>query len=191
MSVRQRVWSVCGAAVLATLTAALAGCTADKNASQIAAMNDTNIKKVTNLYTGYMTRNGWKGPKDEAELKAFIRDYDPDKLKAMRVDPGNVDQYFTSERDSKPFKIRYGQSGGPMASVAVAFEQDGSGGKRQVGFTNGTVEEVDESRYADLWGGKAGSTAATAGAPPGGQGGAKGGGPTGRPAGAPTGPPGG
>jgi hypothetical protein len=72
----------------------------------------------------------------------------------------------------------------------VTFEEEGKGGHRQVGFTNGTVEDVDESRYTQLWSGKGGSSTATAGPPTGGAGGSKGGGPAGRPAGAPTGPPG-
>jgi hypothetical protein len=191
MSVRPQVRAVCGVWVLAALAAGLAGCASDKNAEQIGAMNDTNLKKVTNLYTAYMSRNGWKGPKDETELKTFIRGYDPDKLKAMRVDLNALDGYFVSERDGKPFKVRYEQSGGPMAPIAVTFEQEGKGGQRQVGFTNGTVEDVDEDRYTQLWTGKAGSATTTAGPPAGGQGGSKGGGPSGRPAGAPTGPPGG
>jgi hypothetical protein len=190
MSVRPQVRAVC-VGILAALTAGLAGCSSDKTAAQIGAMNDTNMKKVTNLYTAFMSRNGWKGPKDEGELKGFIRSYDPDKLKAMRVDTGAVDGYFVSERDNKPFKIRYSQSGGPTAAVAVTFEEDGSAGRRQVGFTNGTVEEVDEARYKELWAGK-GSSAPAAGAaasapgPPGGQANR----PSGAPAGAVTGPPG-
>jgi hypothetical protein len=62
---------------------------------------------------------------------------------------------------------------------AVAFEQDGQGGTKRVGFTGGKVEEADDATYARLWAGKGESQK---GAVPAGVGKA------GRPEGAPTGP---
>ena len=68
----------------------------------------------------------------------------------MQVDPGNLDALFVSDRDGQPFVVRYGVSGGLGATDAVIFEQQGRNGKRQVGFTDGTVEEVDSARYDQL-----------------------------------------
>jgi hypothetical protein len=172
----------------------LAGCSQDQTASQVSAMNATNLQRLTNLYAAYMAAHGWQGPKTEADLKEFIKAFDPNKLAMMHVDAANVDAIFVSERDGKPFKVRYGQGGGPGAAVAVTFEQEGHEGKKQVGLTNGTQEDADPARYNELWSGKAApSGGRSSGPPPGGPGGPPPGGggrPTGRPAGAPTGPPG-
>lgn len=169
-----------------------AGCETDNSLKELAGMNTSNIQRLSNLYAGFQNAKGGSGPKDEAEFKEFIKAYAPDRLSAMSIDANNLDKTFTSERDSKPFKIRYKVGGGRGAVAAVVFEQDGVGGKKQVGFTGGKVEEVSDAEYASLWSGKAASTppASTppAGGPPVGGGRPGAGGP---PAGAPTGPPGG
>jgi hypothetical protein len=168
------------------------GCETDNSLKELAGMNTSNIQRLSNLYAGFHNAKGGSGPKDEAEFKEFIKAYAPDRLTAMGIDANNLDKTFTSERDNKPFKIRYKVGGGRGAVVAVVFEQDGVGGKKQVGFTGGKVEEVDDAEYATLWSGKGGSTPAagpSAGGPPAGGGGRPGAG--GPPAGAPTGPPGG
>jgi hypothetical protein len=103
----------------------------------------------------------------------------------MGVDAGNPEAVFVSERDGKPFKVRYGVGGGRGSVDAVAFEQDGQGGAKRVGFTGGKVEEADAATYAALWAGK-GESQKPAGPPAGAPG--KGGRPAGRPEGAPTGP---
>jgi len=173
------------------------GCSSDKRSKEIAAMNNSNIQKVANLYAGFQNMVSPNGPKDEAEFKGFLKTYDPTALSAMGVDPGNLDKTFTSERDGKPFKIRYKVGGGKGSVAPVVFEEVGVNGMRQVGFTGGggpggggAVEEVDNARYKDLWEGKV-SAPSTGGA--GGQGGgaAGAGRPTGTPQGAPKGPPGG
>jgi hypothetical protein len=72
------------------------------------------------------------------------------RLEMMQVDPGKVDELFVSERDGQPFVIKYGQSGGIMSRLPVVFEKEGKGGKRQVAFTDGQVEEVDDATYQQL-----------------------------------------
>ncbi|MFO0842212.1 MAG: hypothetical protein U0797_07390 [Gemmataceae bacterium] len=173
-----------GAALLTGLVG-LAGC-GDKVAQQVGEMNKSNIQRVANLYAGFQNLAGaGRGPKDEAELTKFVKEYDPAKLKMMGVDPNDFSKVLTSERDGKPFKVRYNVGGGRGAVAPVVFEQDGKDGKKQVGFTGGKVEEVGEAEYQAYWSGK-GTTG-----PAGGPGGAPGGDsrPMGRPQGAPTGPP--
>jgi hypothetical protein len=173
LTIRVRTAAVIAVAVLLT---GLTGCT-NKVAQQVGAMNTSNMHRLANMYAAYQNFNSYQGPKDETEFKAFIKDFDPEKLKMMGIDPNNLDALFTSERDGKPFKIRYKVGGGRGSVAAVVFEQEGVGGKKQVGFTGPKVEEVDEATYQNLWAGKGGS------APP------AGGRPTGRPTDAPTGPP--
>ena len=127
------------------------GCSRNDPSSRIGEMNDTRIKQLANLYMAHQTRNGSNGPKDEKAFKDFIQHgMAPHRLEMMRVDPTKVDDLVISERDGQPFVIKYGQSGGIMSKLPVVFAKEGKAGKRQVGFTNGQVEEVDDLRYQEL-----------------------------------------
>lgn len=175
---------------IASAALLLVGCSRDTTADDVAKLNKSNIQRLANFYSGmqngYASTKGSNPPKDEAEFKEYVRAYPADKLKMMGVDAGNIDELFKSERDGKPFKIRYKVGGGRGSVAPVIFEQDGKDGKKQVGFTGGKVEDVDQAAYDQYLTGKVGTTApgAPTGAP------AAGGRPTGRPSGAPTGPPG-
>lgn len=138
------------------------GCSTDKVASITAANNDSNIKKVVNLYNAYQLMHGYQGPKDQKMLVDFANDGSiPAKnLQMMGLDPNNLNGIFKSERDGKDFKIRWGVTGGRAVSDALVFEDTGAGGKRLVAFNGPVVEDVDEARYKDLWehgGGPAGA----------------------------------
>jgi hypothetical protein len=178
---RARDWAAAAAAALAVT---LTGCGRDRTAEAVAAMNTSNIQRLGNMYAAFQNYKGGRGPKTETEFREFIRDFDPSKLKMMSIDPGNLDGLFTSERDGKPFKVRYNVGGGRGSVDAVVFEQDGANGTRQVGFTNTTVEDADSNRYQELLTGKGAGGGPPASGPPTG----KGGRPTGAPPGAPTGP---
>jgi hypothetical protein len=177
-----RTWAA-GLTGLALL-AGLVGCSRDNTAREVAAMNGSNIQRLSNIYAAYQNYKGGQGPKDEADFKNFIKDFDKTKLEMMGIDPNKLEAVFASERDGKPFKIRYRVGGGRGSVDAVVFEQDGKDGKKQVGFTGGKVEEVDHATYQQLLAGKGPSQ--PAGAPAGAA--ARGGRPTGPPAGAPVGP---
>jgi hypothetical protein len=139
------------ACLLLAAGSATLGCGGPDLADRVGAMNDSNIKRVANLYMAYQFRKGMKGPADEAAFKNFIQsEMAPRKLELMRVDRNNVEGLFKSERDGEPFRVRYGLSGGPSTVLAVAFEQTGQDGKRLVAFTDGSVEEVDGARYSQL-----------------------------------------
>ena len=135
--------------LLSSLTITV-GCGGRDAESQIAAANDSNLRRIGNLYKAYQLRHGNKGPGSEEEFKTFLHQMPPVRLERMQVDPGDIDGLFISEEDGQPFVIRYGVDGGLGTSEAVVFEQNGSGGKRQVGFTDGSVEDVDASRYEQL-----------------------------------------
>lgn len=129
----------------------LVGCSGPNPSDLVAAMNDSNIRKVANLYMAYQIRHGMVGPKDEATFREFIQSEMPaEKLAMMNVDPSGVDALLVSETTSKPFEVIYGLRGSTMAVMAVVFDQPGENGKRRVGFTNGPVQEVDEQQYVQL-----------------------------------------
>jgi hypothetical protein len=139
----------------AYLLAALTGCSGDRTTAQVAAMNTSNIQRLANMYSAYQNYKGGSGPKDEADFKAFVKNFESAKLQMMGIDPSKLDNLFTSERDSKPFKIRYKIGGGKGSVSPVVFEQVGAEGTKQVAFTgNSKVEAVDDATYADLWAGK-------------------------------------
>lgn len=149
--------------VLAVLVAAavcgLAGCRRDSAGAMIAANNDTNAKRLGTLYGFFQLRNELRGPRDEAEFRAFIAAQDPGRLALAGVSPARLDDLFTGERDRLPFRIRYGidtRVRGP--ALPVVFEQVGRDGRRQVGFTGGAVEDVDAARAEILWNGSSEKT---------------------------------
>lgn len=134
----------------------LSGCGGTEPADLLAAANDSNIQRVANLYEAYQSRHNWRGPKDEAEFKAFLKGWNPKKLTNIGVDPNAIDELFVSARDGQPFEIRYGVPGHIMGSDApVVFESTGVDGQRMVGFLNMTKREVDSTEYDRLWSGEA------------------------------------
>ena len=156
----------------------LPGCGGDNTVEEVGKMNSTNINRLANLYSAFqngVSGGGSGGPKDESEFRKYIQNYPADKLKMMGVDTSNLDGLFKSERDGKPFKIRYKVGGGRGSPASpVVFETEGKGGKKQVGFAgNTTVEDCDQATYEGYMNGKTPS--------PGGR-------PSGPPAGAPKGP---
>jgi hypothetical protein len=142
------------AVLVAAVVVGLAGCRGDAAREMIAANNDTNVKRLGTLYGFFQLRNEFRGPRDEDELRAFINAQDPARLALAGISPAAIDGLFTSERDRLPFRIRYGidtRVRGP--ALPVVFEQTGRDGRRQVGFTGGTVDEVDAATYESLWSG--------------------------------------
>jgi hypothetical protein len=135
------------------LTGVLSGCSNGSDPSAaIARVNETNLQRLANLYFTYQSKHNWRGPGDEAEFKAFLRSYNPDKLTRIGIDPNKLDELFVSERDGQPFKIRYGVPGSAMgSSEPVIFEATGTNGTRLVGFLNMEQREVDAAEYDALW----------------------------------------
>ena len=134
--------------------AAVAGCSDTSISRQVAAMNDSRIKQLANLFRFYQATNGWVGPKDEATLRAFVQSAPAKNLAMMGVDPARFDELLVSDRDGKPFRVRWGVTIGPLEEQAVVFEQDGLDGKRFVAFTGARSEAVEVDRYEKLWQGE-------------------------------------
>src|SRR5215212_3805188 len=62
-----RVTKRAGAALaIGVLLAGLAGCGGDPTAKEVAALNQSNIQRVANLYTAFQTYKAGRGPKSEA-----------------------------------------------------------------------------------------------------------------------------
>lgn len=134
----------------------LTGCKRTDADSMIADKNDTNVKRLATLYSFFHIQNRNKGPKNEEQLRSFIEAQDPKRLKRGGIDITSLDDLFVSERDGEPFVVRYGINTvvrGP--SLPVIFESTGIDSMRQVGFFNGSMQEVDEEEYDRLLAGEA------------------------------------
>lgn len=134
----------------------ISGCSSEgPDTGQIAAVNNSNIQKLTNLYSAFQISRYGPGPKDETEFKHFIKnEMGSYHLGLMQIDANNIDDIFISERDHKPLKVRYGVNGGPGVVNVLVFEEEGLNGKKQVGLNGGTVMEVDDTQYNEMWSGK-------------------------------------
>ncbi len=169
----------------AVATLVVAGCSSDNTAQLVGDMNKSNIQRLGNLYAAHQNYQNGRGPKTEAEFKEFIKNFDANKLKMMGINSDDVESVFVSEKDGQVFKIRYNIGGGRGSKDPVIFETQGVNGMKQVAFTGGAVEDVDDSRYKQLWEGKTGSEPAASPT----AGGKNAGRTSGPPPGAPTGPP--
>ena len=137
---------------LLVLVLVVSGCGKTDPNDAVAAVNDTNMKKLANLYFTYQMKNNWEGPSTEEEFRQFIQSFNAGKLARIGIDPSAVDGLFVNDRDGKPFKIRYGVRGSAMGSTApVVFEEEGVNGKFLVGFLNMEQREVERYEYEQLW----------------------------------------
>ena len=131
------------------------GCGGNPVDKMLAEANSNNQKRLANLYAMFRAENGFRGPEDEAEFKAFIAEKLKDDIQKERLRvTGSVDDLFINERDGKAFKIRYGVPGGARGGkpLPIIFEDEGEGGVRIVCFSSANMEEVtDSARYDELW----------------------------------------
>ena len=134
----------------------VAGCGGgDKSTKLLQKLNDSNIKRVSMLYTVFQGQHGMKGPKDENELKDFISSRGSKALARIGVSSDNIQSLFVSERDDEPFKIRYGlKTNSRQPPVPIVFESVGVEDKFMVAFSGFVCKEVDKATYDQLWEGE-------------------------------------
>lgn len=139
----------CFLVVLAT------GCGGSYQAEEaIKDLNATNAQRLANMYTQHQRVNRGKGPADEKQFRKYVASLSSDTLSRYGVGEGEVESLFTSDRDEQPLDIRYGVKGHDRSDPEpVVFEVEGVNGKRMVGFTNYTSQEVEsDSEYKELRG---------------------------------------
>lgn len=127
----------------------LAGCK-DSVSTKIAALNETGIQRLVNCYTFYHVKNGYKGPKDEADFKKFIAMPGNEKgFERAGIDTTDIDAMFISSRDEKPFRVKYNVTGSSFGfSAPIIFESEGVDGEIMVGF-GGAKTELMSKEEAD------------------------------------------
>ena len=135
--------------LLASSLLILAGCS-DGVGTKIAALNETGIQRLVNCYTFYHVKNGYKGPKDEADFKKFIAMPGNEKgFERAGIDTTDIDAMFISSRDEKPFRVKYNVTGSSFGfSAPIIFESEGVDGEIMVGF-GGAKTELMSKEEAD------------------------------------------
>jgi hypothetical protein len=129
----------------------LSGCPKDKATDLFDSVNGSNVQRLANLYCVYQAAHDFKGPKDEQQFRQFISEMPESRLKYYSVDTSQLDQLFVSERDQKPFIIRWElKAKSRQGLVPLVFEQQGVDGKYMIGFSSFEVREVDRAEY-DLY----------------------------------------
>ena len=152
------IWTV---TIGACLLLSFAGCSRGPSADDmVAKATDSNVKRVAKMYTIFMKSHDWKGPQDANDLKAFISRQNPAQMRAMGIDPDNLDALFLDERDQQQLKVRWNLKGSMWTPpLPVVFEANASpDGFYQVGFTGSAAKQVDQAEYDRMWKGEADQT---------------------------------
>lgn len=128
------------------------GC-GDSVDSKIRDMNGTAIQRLANSYAFFQSKNGYRGPKSEADLRDFFtQDENMKGFERAGIDVSDVDALFISPRDEQPFKIKYGVKGSPFGfKEAIIFETTGVDGQIMVGFGGAKTELMSPEEAEKLF----------------------------------------
>lgn len=111
----------------------------------------STLKPLAVLYGQYLGQHRGQPPPDEARFKAYAQKQAPALLQQYGLK--DIDSFFVSSRDKKPYVILYGPltgPPGPAGQPVFAYEAEGVGGKRFVASSLGAVAEVDEAEFKRL-----------------------------------------
>lgn len=141
--------------VLILLLVFFVGCGGGPNPEKMFADRlDEKVKRLAFLYGTFQAGNKYVGPADEKEFRNYIDGMSETRLNRLQIDKSEINELFKSERDGKPYRIRWAMVGGNgVPAKPILFETDGVEGKYIVGFTNGTSQEFSKTDYDKLWDG--------------------------------------
>jgi hypothetical protein len=112
---------------------------------------EVSLQKLVVLYGQYLGRHRGAAPVDEAAFRKSIEGLSDGERGSRGL--SDINAVFTSPRDKQPYVVRYGGkigAPGPDGPPWVAYEKEGQGGKRYIGFATGQMEEVDERRLQEI-----------------------------------------
>jgi hypothetical protein len=103
---------------------------------------DSNLHALAAIYSQYLARHGGQYPRNEKDFKTFIGSL------SSGLDAGQLDKMFISERDGKPYRIRYSEEKAwPLPNNIIAYEQEGKSDRRVVATDLGGVSELSEEEF--------------------------------------------
>jgi hypothetical protein len=150
------LWSRIGILILVVLGGAAAGCRPSPEEMIKDAFKQEfreNGRRVAVMYARFMGApkgpvrgpNDFKGPADEAELRSFMASMPANSLAELGITDPQAAGLFVSERDGKPFRIRYGLTGPLSTTYVIVCEAEGVGGRVKAFKTDGGFMELPAS----------------------------------------------
>jgi hypothetical protein len=141
-----------GLVALAGALVLLASGCGPRGESAVKAQQVPGLTQLGLFYSFHVSQHQGKPPADEAAFKAYIKSLPPERLQQFKIE--NIDSMFVSPRDGKPYGVLYGgnakRPARPGVGMAVAWEQDGRGGKRFVVDSLGKLDEVDQAKFEQM-----------------------------------------
>jgi hypothetical protein len=126
------------------LACALAGGCATRAGEE----HQTNLRGLAAFHGQYQAKNRGQMPPNEKAFKEFIA---ADLSAAgAPASADKIDAMFVSNRDGKPFVIRYAGDKSWQFPRLIAYEQEGLNGTRHVGYALGGVEAVSEEQFTKM-----------------------------------------
>lgn len=108
------------------------------------------LKPLVKFYGDFVNQHAGRPPGGEAEFKVFLKESKNAERLKVEFKITDIDKLLISPRDNKPYVIFYGamsKSPGPGGAPVVAYEKEGSGGKRFVASALGAVEGVGDAAF--------------------------------------------
>ena len=123
---------------------------------------DCNGKRLAVLYGRFMNRpldkfpgpQGFTGPSNEQEFKAFLVSMDEAVLAEFGVGQSGLDGLFVVEKTQEPFVVRYGIKGDLSTRYPVVFERLADGASMRVFMTDGDSVMVPTAEMDDYRSGR-------------------------------------
>jgi hypothetical protein len=124
------------------LTCLLApGCSSDSGPYK----EESNLRALAAYYSQFNAANRGQIPANEKAFKEYIKA--ERSARGLPAGDEDVNAFFVSNRDGKPFVVRYrGDKSWPYGDL-VAYETEGSGGTRHVATLMGGYEEMSEEQF--------------------------------------------
>lgn len=140
-----RVWAV----ALAGLVAGCQGSPEQRIKDAFRQEYRENGRRLAVMYGRFMSSPSrpvpaqkYIGPRDENEFRSFMATISSAALAEMGIGDVQSRELFCSERDGRPFRVRYGVCGPSSGGYAVLCETTGVAGRVKVFRTDGFSCEV-------------------------------------------------
>lgn len=108
------------------------------------------LKAISVLYGTFLSMNGGQPPASGEQLKEFAGALKQNGRVPMGLDLEDLDSIFVSPRDGEPYVLLLGENalnnGGDR--TAIAYEQTGRDGMRQIALSNTAVVNASAEEFA-------------------------------------------
>lgn len=107
----------------------------------------SHLRLLISLHN-YATSELGRAPKNQEEFQEFIQQKCQQTLEQSEI--ASVEDLFVSERSGQPLVVIYGPRPKSVSPDVVAYEQEPTDGMRQVGFSLGRIQKVNQTQFLEL-----------------------------------------